>query len=504
MLASFLLLLVLASLFILLRVLPVWPHRFQGCDAYNILLNAECLRQSWKLPIRIPPNFMLEDQDQWYPPGFLILCAFLPNKLLERYYWLLNHIVDFGSGILIYFGAQLMGADLGLSFFAVLAYATMAGLINEFSSLNVRPFGLLLFNGLMLSIWASTTNPAFIPVVGLLGIAIFYSHKLSTQQLWFTLPVLSGLTHSFYWIGSLAGLYVLSFLLWPRGAWRVLRGHWVIVKFWHRNWRSLGAHAVKQSPIYGDGHTQQHYYANEGIASYVEFLKNALHQNYFIIPFAIAVLTSQITINSVEGKFLIAWVGSVYVWAFAIHVLKPLRGIGLGQQYFKFALMPTLIGTVLALTRQEDFWLLIALAAAIVLTLRQYLLIVRSAYQQSSGATADAGDTDLDNLLSIISRDAGAHTLCLPVHLCDLVAYRTRRPVYWGTHSDVFDKRLEAFFPVLQHELSYYANDGATRLLLDTRYASAQELHLDSKYLIGQSGSYSLYTIEEISQLEKL
>lgn len=500
---SFLLLVVLAPLFVLLRVFPVWPRRFQGCDAYNILLNAECLRQSRKLPIRVPPIFMLEDQDQWYPPGFLILCAFVPKKFLERYYWLLNHIVDFGSGALIYFGAQMMGADIVLSFCAALAYAAMAGLVNEFSSLNVRPFGLLLFNGLMLAIWASTMNPALIPVVGLVGIAIFYSHKLSTQQLWFTLPVLSGATFSLYWIGSLVGLYALSFLVWPRGALRVLRGHWVIVCFWHRNWRSLGAHAVKQSPIFGDGNTQQQYYANEGIASFVEFLKNALHQNYFIIPFAIGVLTSQIAFNSAENKFLIVWVGSVYVWALAIHVLKPLRGIGLGQQYFKFALVPTLIGTVLALTGQENLWLLVALAAAVVLTLRQYLLIARSAYQQSNGATADAGDTDLDMLLSVISQDDGARTLCLPVHLCDLVAYRTRRPVYWGTHSDVFDERLEAFFPVLRHELSYYANDGATRLLLDTRYASARELHLDSKNLMSQSGPYSLYTLEEISQQEK-
>ena len=82
------------AVFLIARMYPIWPRRFQGCDAFNILMNARQLRKSRRLPIRMPPVFLLEEQDQWYPPGFLILCALLPEAWLEKRYWLINHVID--------------------------------------------------------------------------------------------------------------------------------------------------------------------------------------------------------------------------------------------------------------------------------------------------------------------------------------------------------------------------------------------------------------------------
>src|SRR3546814_10548876 len=111
---------------------------------------------------------MLETQDQWYPPGFLVLCAAVPRQLLKRYYWLLNHIVDFGSAMLIYAGALWLGADVWLAVALSLVYAIMPGLVLEFSPLNVRPFGLLLCNATMLATIGFVAAPGW--ATGLLEI----------------------------------------------------------------------------------------------------------------------------------------------------------------------------------------------------------------------------------------------------------------------------------------------------------------------------------------------
>src|SRR3546814_18519453 len=69
------------------------------------------------------------------------------------------------------------------------------------------------------------------------------------------------------------------------------------------------------------------------------------------------------------------------------------------------------------------------------------------------------------------------------------------RPVYWGTHSDVFDDRLEAFFPVLRRPLATYADEGVTHLLLDTRYARPEELELQAGTATANAGPYVLYRL---------
>lgn len=484
---------VLIPFFLAVRIYPIWPRRFQGCDAFNILLNAECLRERKRLPIRLPPVFMLEGQDQWYPPGFLILCALLPKRWLEKRYWAVNHLIDLGSALLIYVAAVWFGASAVVAFTVAIFYAAVAGLVTEFASLNVRPLGLLLANLLMLAGFAATQNPLWLIAAGAVAVATFFSHKLTVQQLWFTLPVLSAVTGSWIWLSLLGMLYVIPFVIWPKGAWRVLRGHWIIVRFWHRNWERLGAHSVRQSPVYGDGHTRQDFYGDETSGSWLAYLKDGLHQNYFILP-VLATTLMDGTAASPVYIVLWGWTASVYGAAGLIHFVKPLRGIGLGRQYFKFALAPSLVVTAIAVSGAANPVVWGAAAVATVLTLRQYYLIARLMRQTTGGNTGSEND-ELERLMDRVAADDAAYVMALPVHLCDLVAYRTRKPVYWGTHSDVFDDRLEAFFPVLKHDLRYYVRDGVTRLLLDTAYSKPEELQLSESALIDSSGCYALYDL---------
>lgn len=493
-----------AGAFLVLRLYPIWREREQGCDAFNILLCAEAIRRERRVPPRVPDLFILEEPDQWYPPVFLALCALVPQGWLRRRYWLFNQLVDLVNAALLFAVVALITENPWLAGGAVLAYAICAGLVQEFAALTTRPLGLLVLNLLVFAGALAMQDPRWLAAALACGVLLVYSHKLSAQQAWLTLPVIFAATGAWVWAVLLPGMYVAAFLVWPRGFRQVIRAHVAIVRFWHRNWPVLGAHAVRQSPIYGDGGvTRRDFYAAWPKGAPLQFAKETLHQNYFVVS-VVAGIAEWLLLPAVGSHahaglvvILAAWILSVYAMAGLTHFVPLLRGLGLGRQYVKFALVPSLCLTAILLADQPGPAMLAATAVALLLAVRQYVLVARalrlSGGSQSTGQKSD----ELSQLLDQLRRDEAARILALPVYLCDLVAYETRRPVYWGTHGQCFDDRLERFFPVLRQPVADYVADGAlTRLLLDTRYASAAELEVPDGDLIAEAGPYALYRLK--------
>ena len=493
-----------AAAFLALRLYPIWRQREQGCDAFNILLCAEAIRRECRLPPRVPDLFILEDEEQWYPPVFLALCALLPQGWLRRRYWLFNQLVDSANGALLFAAVALLTESPWLAGSALLVYAICAGLVQEFAVLTTRPLGLLVLNLLVLAGALAMQDSLWLIAALGCGILLVYAHKLSAQQAWLTLPVIFAATGAWVWTVLLPGMYAAAFLVWPRGFRRVIEGHIAIVRFWQRNWPLLGAHAVRQSPVYGDGgKTRRDFYAAWPKGAPLRFAKETLHQNYFVVPAAVGVLEGLVggtAVGRAEGAVvvvLMAWIASVYAMAALTHFVTGLRGLGLGRQYVKFALLPSLCLIAVVLAQQPVLVTPVVALAALLLALRQYLLVARSLRgsaeePQSSGQKSEA----LSELLAQLRRDDTARVLVLPVYLCDLVAYETRRPVYWGTHGQCFDERLERFFPVLRHPIADYAADGRlNRLLLDTRYAKPEELDLPPGDLMVEAGPFALYRL---------
>ncbi len=481
-----------AAGFFALRLYPIWPNRKQGCDTYNILLCAEALRRDRKLPIRIRGLFILEDEEQWYPPGFLVLCALIPQDWLKRRYWLINHIVDLAHVSIAY--ALLAANGLAVpAAVAMLVYGALAPLIQEFSTLNTRPLGLLLLSAFLVPAELGMDAAGWAVVAAIACVLLFYSHKLSLQQLWFTLPSLAFATGDWRWAAWLVGIYVLSFLVWPRGFRKIVAGHQAIIAFWNRHWPRLGAHAVRQSPIYGDGRTRTDFYAIDGFLGVVRLARDALYQNFFAI--AVAVLALARPWPGPHDLFLLTWFFSVYAWAGLIHLLPPLRCIGLARQYIKFAILPAALYLVPAAFEINAMWSWLLLGACLALALWRYAVAAQAMRRPVPGQTGVVSP-DLQAMVKRLEQAPNARIMCLPVYICDLVAYASRTPVYWGTHSHVFDARLERFFPVLRQPLEHYVSDGGlTHLLLDIRYATPQELGLPQEDRIDAAGNYALYRL---------
>jgi hypothetical protein len=490
-LTAILLYIVAGSCFFLFRLYAIWPKRYQGCDAYNILLCAEMLRRQRRLPIRLPEVFILEEKEQWYPPGFLILCALIPEAWLKKNYWLINHLIDLVHVSILFVAAAALDHPW-LGAFAVVLYAMLPSLVLEYSNLNTRPLGVLLLSAFLLSGYLGWNHPAWIAAAAIHGVALLYSHKLSSQQLWFTLPFLAIATGKWVWLLWLPGIYFLSFLIWPHGFRRILQGHWAVVSFWHRYWPLLGAHMVRQSPVYGNGKTRTDYYAVDGWPGLIRFAKETLHQNYFVVPVIIVAMVQPA--SSALGIFLLAWIGSVYVWAFMIYAIRTLRSIGLGGQYIKFAHMPIFL-YLIAFGPNFPAWNWAVVLLSVILNVRQYYLVsrnLRNILADQSGRIS----TELEAILDRLRGEKGARVMCLPVHLCDLVAYLSRVPTYWGTHSHCFDEKLGDFFPVLRRRVEDYAyDDNLTHLLLDVEYVSPKELGLDEEDYLEWKGQYLLFPI---------
>lgn len=489
--------------FFSLRLFPIWRQREHGCDAFNILLCAEAIRRDRRVPPQIPNLFILEEAEQWYPPVFLALCALLPQRWLQQRYWLFNQIVDAASAGLLFLVVAKDTESAWLACGAVVIYAASAGLVLEFAALTTRPLGLLMVNLLMLSAILAAREPAWFPLTLALGVALIYAHKLSAQQIWLTAPLLYVVTGDWVWALLVPGIYAAAFIAWPTGFRAVIGAHIAIVRFWSRNWPMLGAHAVRQSPVYGKRNAERRdYYAAWPKGAPLRFIKEAFHQNYFLLPALVgtAAYLSAGVAGWPHGDLVLplaTWTASAYVAAALTHFIPGLRGLGLGMQYVKFSLFPSICLAMLTLNASVAPLVLGAAILATTLALRQYVLLARNLRNNQAVSPAGGMSVDLANILGYLRDDPAARILVLPVHLCDLVAYTTRRPVYWGTHGQCFDDRLERFFPVLRRPIADFAADGQlTCLLLDRRYADASELGIIEVAPVIESGPYAVYRLD--------
>lgn len=494
---SFLLSLPLTLLgFFVLRLGPIWRTRHQGCDAYFFLLCAESFRNERRLPIRLPNLYLLEPEEQWYPPMFSVLCSLMPKRWLERNYWLLNHLFD-AIPLLLLFTWTNFRYDLGLGILAALAYAAAGPLVAEYRGLNSRAMAVLLFVAYMFANYYAVQGSwvAFIFTV-IFGVSLLYTHKLSVQLLWFLVLFLALLQLEPAWLWPLLTSYVVALVI-GRGLFiKILRAHFDIVAFWYRNWRCLGAHQVRQSPVYGDGKADTSIYAGGGLDLMIRNAKQLLHHNYFAIVVLLALPSLQVF--SPFERFLMLWIFGTYVWASATLFLPQLRCLGYGIQYVKYAYLPSLMITVAILYRSANPVVWVVTGACIALTFRYYFVMITPLWKGDPGGTGLL-TPDLAKLIEIIRSMSNARLLCVPPHLPDTVAYHTRKPVFWGTHGYGF-RMVEPFFPVIRKPIGDFVREyGLTHLLIDKRYATLRELHIATEEILEDSGAFALVSLNRNS-----
>ena len=439
---------VVAAIAFCVRFLPHWLAPLGiGVDHWYWKQYIEKYRRERRLPPELP-QYLLESA-QWYPPVFPLMLAYLSAAQFEKSSHILAILIDLLRMISLM--AIVYSLTLGNAIAVGVAggvYALTPLLVSYNVQLNPRGLGaimldVLFFAATLIFFFKGPTWLWFVlvPSCGLL----LLTHKMTTQLFWFMCLVCGTVLD--WRLLLLIPISILLALVFSRGFyWKVLRHHWDIVSFWHRNWRWIGANPIKESPIYGNSvYETPRKLHRSGLIGIVKHLYSQLAYNPFAWLLIVVYVLDPVAAVP-PGSFpmyVLGGLGLTLVFALSTALVPHLRFLGAGHLYLYNAAFPSaLLWGLLYHRGYEHVTALLILGAmgSAVCILRFYLHV-----KQSESLKIDR---DFESALSFLSGQPKAAVMCVPPQWYDVVAYKAGLPVLYGGHGYGF-KMLEPTFPRL-------------------------------------------------------
>lgn len=464
-----------------------------GVDTWYYLAYARAVRRRPSLDVRLP-QYLLQDEVQSYPPVFPSVLALLPERWLDRWYWVLSPLVDCVHLLALYVVTFRLTGSVAVAAIAAATYAFTPHLISETRSLSGRTFGALLHTLaiLLLLKWtlSGTSDLAWAVAAALAGALLFLSSAAMAAAYGFVCVSLS-LVFADVRYGLLACAALgLAFVLSGGRMARVLRNYLSSVRYWRRNHRLFGAHPVRHSPIYGDpaarpASPEPGFRGRSALSPSLRLVG----ENPFLLALPFAAPGTR------------PWEHGLYVWAIALVVLAvistvvpPLRAFGPGRSYLKAAIFPTAftlayqIGGPSGLRRPFGLLVLACLGVSLA-AIAYFILYVRG---QSTALTSSVPEGLGEATRALAALPAGP-VFVLPYMYADYVCYHSGKAVVWGGHCGDL-ARFEWITPVIARPLpEMFEELGVRYLLLDERYLRAKDLRLpDQLRAIGRHDSFAV------------
>jgi hypothetical protein len=437
------------SVALFLRVLP---HRFAkgslSVDHWFWRSYIETYRRDRRFPPTLPQYLL--DEHQWYPPLFPLLMAVFPAALFARSgFWVSVGIDLLRMAVLLGTTAWLTSGDIYAVVVAGLIYATSPILISYNTQLNPRGLGALFLDGAVLLVIGQLQFDGPVWLWGLaLGLTalILLTHKMTTQLLWF-LCLASGLILQDWRLLALIPGSILTALILSKGFyWRVMQAHWDIVKFWHRNWRWLQAHPIKESPIYGtSGYETPTKFHQKGLAGVLRHFRYLLGFNlaaWLILAVSITTAGPAPIVTVVSGILL--WLQLTLLFCVLTVFVPSLKCLGSGYYYLYNAAFPVALQAGILSTGSTASGLLWGTFIGAVVA----NLIALAFYYRKLRANIQGPESQFEDVIEFLKEKPHGAVLCFPLQLSERVAYQTRHPVVWGAHGYGF-QRVEPIFPRL-------------------------------------------------------
>lgn len=463
------------------RVLIVRAAAASAVDQHYWMVAARAYREQLTLPVRIRDKYLLEDEEQAYPPFFGMILGRITGKRTVKFLTHALELIEFTAlGILLF----ALGLPRDISLVALGFYATAPVLVVYNAQLTPRIVGdFLLFAAMALQLvavletitdelrWLCWAASAF-----LLALVVM-THKMTLQLHLFLLP--------FWWLGlgawqvpvaTVAGFVAYNLLVGTHFAKYQFRAHWDIVTFWNRHWRDLGAHQFAHSPLYGDAKADRsacfHQVGWYGVVKHLRVVVS-------YAPFALVLPVCSIVSGSWPPSWVLVWLVGVYIWAMLTLFAAPLKCLGGGHLYVFNAIVPAAVYVAyLPQTLLVGFWL----TAGALLTVVSLVMACRIVRNRSV-ATGD----DFEEVIRYISALPKANLAVFPLQSAEPVAARTHHAVLWGGHGFGFGK-MEGFFPVLTLPLkNFFTKHFVNWVLWNSRFWPEGETRLVSEGLIENS-----------------
>lgn len=471
-----------------------------GVDQWVWKALIEEVRNGSGLPPHLP-RFLLDDK-QWTPPGFLLLMAWLPRVVFDRYSSLFAVGIDLLRLMLVMYAAwHFTGSDTAMLVTGVV-YSLTPLLVTYNLQLNPRGLAALLLDGILLVIAAQLFldgSPwlwlAITPALA----ALLLTHKMTTQLFWF-LSLASAVVVLDARLLLLVPFSIAMALLFSAGYYRyVLMAHADIVTFWYSNWRWSGSNPVLESPLYGEpGYESPSKYYRSGAKAWFRRLAFVIGFSPWM-PLAIGVILLALIAGYQPGPvewILFAWTSLVLTLALAATLVPALRCIGQGYLYGYNGAFPAALLLGLTWVSLGDTWYWRAALAAGLLASISGLVTFFRAMLASRTLRID------DNLQKAIRHLAGLPegvVMCLPQHWHDAVAYQADKPVLFGGHGYGF-RLIQPLFPrflvpveelITRHRVAY--------LLTYTGYCNEKFLAALPSYDVESFGDYRLYRFRTLT-----
>ena len=273
---------------------------------------------------------------------------------------------------------------------------------------------------------------------------------------------------------------------------RVLWNHLQAVRFWRRNIRYRGAHAVRDSPIYGEHHERPQVKGWQG-GSLGRSAIRLLGENPFILSMLVAATPTLV----VEwwGQRMYWWSIAILGWAIAVTFIRPLRVVGPGFLYMKASVFPTafslalLVGAPGGLTSAAGLIVVLSFLLSVGAITVWYVYLRRRRSERTSSTPPD-----LAAIASDLQLQPGDRVLCLPSMYSDFLSYASGKKVLWGGHSGDLT-RYEALAPVIRRSLGELIDEyQISYVVLDLAYTDPEEVRLSSRLdEVARRGNFVLY-----------
>lgn len=408
-----------------------------GQDTWVYLLIADIIRKKRGLPDQID-NFIYIGSFG-YPPLFTSLLSVIPEKVLERFVWIISPVIEAVHIVLIYFICIFITQSPEVGVLAMFLYAIHPEMVIETSNLNTRPLGSLIFTASLASLifFIITGNPLLFFSCIVFGVLLLYTHKLATQALFFILFGFALIERNSVYAIAAVLIFGIAYLTpWYRK--KVLPEHVAILQFWRKN--------IKL--VYERGITGEVNGKNK--SSLINFLRSKevlflrfVGSNMWFIFIIILIFVFNSPPSFPEVLFF-EWACIIVISSLIIGYIQSVKFLGEGLRYMEYSLVPTIILAAIYFNKFYDNPYVSLLFFGIIGILL-FEMFIGLYYSVTKYLRLSPGK-GITKICSYLRSAPGENILCLPIDTSFMIAYFTRKKVLYAFSAHAYEKFSEIFF----------------------------------------------------------
>lgn len=419
-------------LIIILRVAIYKKASVTKNDQYFWLMYRNDVQKNSIFPPRIK-QFIL-DLRQYYPPLFGYFLSILPQEVVKKEEVITLFFSLIRLGVVFSFFCYLDAVSVENFLIALIVYLSAPILVYYDNQINPRIFGAILVDILLLLFYAYFEMDVEYAVVFIIGLTpvLMFTHKMSLQLYLFILTALS--LYYLSWVPLFSLLCALVIALWF-GYKKYLLAHIEIVKFWNRNALHLGAHAFKESGIYGiEGYAHGTRLHAMGIKSFVKKISLIIG----FLPLMILFFY-----NFEVGFFGVVSV-SILLFSLMTAFVRQLLCLGSGPLYIYNLVTVFCFSYVTA-------WFDIFSFENTALFFVTMLMTLYSVFKFYNGLKVKkiTKNVHFEEAVAKLKESGLDRVLTIPFQLPNELAYKSGKTVFWGGHGYGF-LWLERYHPVMR------------------------------------------------------